>query len=42
MNEKRYDSLKAELEKIKLIADKQAHFYKSSQELLYRGLNPWS
>ena len=38
MKDTRYDSLKAELEEIKQIADTQTHHYKLGQEYLYRGL----
>jgi len=38
MTDTRYDSLKAELEDIKLIADTQTHHHKLGQEYLYRGL----
>lgn len=38
MKDTRYDSLKAELEEIKQIADTQTHHYKLGQEFLCRGL----
>jgi hypothetical protein len=38
-NEQLYQKLKAELEDLKQLADKQNHHYKSSRELLYEGLS---
>ena len=34
----RYEQLKVELEKLKVLADKEAHLYQSSRDLLYEGL----
>ena len=39
VSEQLYEKLKAELEDLKQIADKQTHLYKSSRDLLYEGLS---